>query len=302
MPRPAPTVPGLAGVAPHARQPGGVRQVVLDADGLALSGLLCEPVGPPRALVVAVHGGGMRAGYFHGQARPGLSLLELGARLGCTVLALDRPGYGRSAAALPNGLPVAEQTPLLRAALADFARRHPVGAGHFVLAHSFGGKLALSLAAHAHDGDGLLGVDISGCGRQYAPGAEDEVLHHRPAARRRHWGPLRLYPPGTFRHSAGTVAPMPEREAAELAAWPGMFDRLAPRVRVPVRFTFAEHELWWRRREPDLAALADAFTTAPRVLLEHQQDAGHNISLGWAARAYHLRALAFLEECLPPGA
>ncbi|WP_409239854.1 alpha/beta hydrolase [Streptomyces sp. PA5.6] len=279
-----------------------MRSVVLDAGGLALSALLCEPAGPPRALVVAVHGGGMRAGYFHGRARPELSLLRLGARLGCTVLAVDRPGYGRSAAALPDGLPLAEQTPLLRAALADFAGRHPVGAGHFVLAHSFGGKLALALAAHAGDGDGLLGVDISGCGRHYAPGAEEEVRHRRPAARRRHWGPLRLYPPGTFRQSAGTVAPMPVREAAELAGWPGLFDRLAPRVRVPVRFTFAEHELWWRRQEPDLAALAAAFTAAPRVLLEHQPGAGHNISLGWAARAYHLRALAFLEECLPPGA
>ncbi|WAL99963.1 lysophospholipase [Streptomyces sp. Je 1-369] len=274
----------------------------MDAAGLSLSGLLCEPAGPPRALVVAVHGGGMSAGYFNGQARPELSLLRLGARLGCTVLALDRPGYGRSRAALPEGLPLAEQTPLLRAALADFARRHPVGAGHFLLAHSFGGKLALSLAAHAQDGEGLLGVDISGCGRRYAPGAEDEVRHDRPAARRRHWGPLRLYPPGTFRASADTVAPMPPREAADLTAWPGTFDRLAPRVRVPVRFTFAEHELWWRRQEADLAALAAGFTAAPRVLLEHQPGAGHNISLGWAARAYHLRALAFLEECLPPGA
>ncbi|MFD5080854.1 alpha/beta hydrolase, partial [Streptomyces sp. NPDC058371] len=26
--------------------------------------------------------------------------------------------------------------------------------------------------------------------------------------------------------------------------------------------------------------------------------AGHNISLGQAARSYHLRALAFFEECL----
>ncbi|MFD6435308.1 alpha/beta hydrolase [Streptomyces venezuelae] len=293
---------GPGGVDPPEAQPGAVRAVVLDAGGLALSGLWCEPAAPPRALIVAVHGGGMSAGYFHGQARPELSLLRLGARLGCAVLAVDRPGYGASAAGLPDGLPLAEQTPLLRAALADFARRHPVGAGVFVLAHSYGGKLALSLAAHARDGEGLLGVDISGCGRSYAPGAEDEVRHNRPAARRRHWGPLRLYPPGTFRASVGTVAPMPAREAADLAGWPGVFDRLAPRVRVPVRFTFAEHELWWRRQEADLAALRAGFTAAPRVLLEHQAGAGHNISLGWAARAHHLRALAFLEECLPPGA
>jgi hypothetical protein len=34
------------------------------------------------------------------------------------------------------------------------------------------------------------------------------------------------------------------------------------------------------------------------VSVERQPAAGHNISLGRAARAYHLRALAFLEDCL----
>ncbi|MET8690846.1 alpha/beta fold hydrolase [Streptomyces sp. NPDC004732] len=296
-------VPGTPVTGPREEPAGGVREIVLDAAGVALSALLSEPAGgAPRALVVAVHGGGMSAGYFDGQARPELSLLRLGARLGYTVLAVDRPGYGRSAAALPDGLRVAEQTVLLRAAVAGFARRHPVGAGVFLLAHSFGGKLALSAAAQATGGDGLLGVDVSGCGRRYAPGAEDEVRRGRPGDRRRHWGPLRLYPPGTFRASAGTVAPMPAREAADLVSWPGTFDRIAPRVRVPVRVTFAEHELWWRHEEDELAAVAAAFTASPRVLLARQPDAGHNISLGWAARAYHLRALAFLEECLHPAA
>jgi hypothetical protein len=40
------------------------------------------------------------------------------------------------------------------------------------------------------------------------------------------------------------------------------------------------------------------FTAAPRVDARVQAGAGHNISLGWAARAYHLGALAFAEECL----
>ncbi len=61
--------------------------------------------GAARATVVALHGGGMSAGYFDGQAHPDLSLLTLGARLGFTVLAVDRPGYGLSAGSCPAGRP-----------------------------------------------------------------------------------------------------------------------------------------------------------------------------------------------------
>ncbi|WP_407564721.1 alpha/beta hydrolase [Streptomyces sp. 184] len=279
-----------------------VRHVTLDAAGVALSALLAEPAagGDPRALVVAVHGGGMTAGYFDAPARPALSLLRLGAALGYTVLAVDRPGYGGSAAALPRGLTVAEQTPLLRAAVAGYAARRPTGAGVFLLAHSFGGKLAVSAAAHAEDGDRLLGVEVSGCGRRYAPGVVPGAADR--ADRRRHWGPLRLYPPATFRTGAAVVAPMPEREAADLARWPELFGRLAPRVRVPVRLTFAEHERWWVHEGAEPAAMAACFTAAPRTAVDRRPDAGHNLSLGWAARAYHLGALAFLEECLVPAA
>ncbi|GAA0576022.1 alpha/beta hydrolase [Streptomyces crystallinus] len=273
----------------------GVRRITLDAGGVTLSALLCEPEGAPRATVVAVHGGGMSAGYFDGQAHPELSLLTLGARLGYTVLAVDRPGYGQSAAQLPEGLTVAEQTDVLRAGIDDFTAKYPTGVGVLLVAHSFGGKLALSAAAHC-TGDGLLGLDISGCGHRYAvtPGVLRKGLKHIA----RHWGPLRLYPPNTFRSSGSLVAPMPEREADELKRWPELFAALAPRVRIPVRLTFAEHEGWWLHGEQDLADLAAQLTSSPRIVVDRQPDAGHNISLGWAARSYHLRTLAFLEDCI----
>jgi pimeloyl-ACP methyl ester carboxylesterase len=144
-------------------QPGtsaGVRRLSLPAGDITLSALLAEPAhaGPshagssdagPRATVVALHGSGMSAGYFDGQAHPDLSLLALGARLGYTVLALDRPGYGESAARLPDGAPLANQAALVTAALRAFAAGHQTGAGLFVLAHSHGGKLALTVAADA---------------------------------------------------------------------------------------------------------------------------------------------------------
>ncbi|MFF1560789.1 alpha/beta hydrolase [Streptomyces sp. NPDC058279] len=282
----APTVPG-------------VRAVTLDGGGIPLSGLLALPTQPvPRAVVVALHGAGMSAGYFDSRALPGQSLLTLGAELGFAVLALDRPGYGASAAALPEGLDLVGQSAVLRAALACFARRHETGAGFFLLAHSNGGRLALSVAA-----DGLeaepLGVDVCGLGRHFA--VEPERLPGSgaggPGEWRRHWGALRLYPPDAFRLGQELVRPVPVVEARETRRWPRMYPAVAARVRVPVRFTFAEQEQWWRTDEAALVELLAPLTRAPAEVVR-QPDAGHNVSLGWAARAYHLRALAFLEERL----
>ncbi|MEU8464639.1 alpha/beta fold hydrolase [Streptomyces sp. NPDC029003] len=284
--------------APPPPGPPGIRPVVLDAAGIPLSGLLALPAQPvPRAVVVALHGAGMSAGYFDSRARPGLSLLELGAALGYAVLALDRPGYGASAAALPEGQELAGQTETLLAALDGFARDHELGAGFFLVAHSNGGRLALSAAADADFAP--VGLDLSGLGRRFAvePGQLPGAAADLKGQWRRHWGALRFYPPDAFRLGQALVRPVPALEARETVRWPDMYPRFAARTRVPVRFTFAEQELWWRT---DGAALEELLSPLPRGSAEAVRlpDSGHNISLGWAARTYHLRVLAFLEECL----
>ncbi|GGZ16354.1 thioesterase [Streptomyces inusitatus] len=268
---------------------------------MTLSALLAEPPGPPRATVLAVHGGGMNAHYFDGRAHPTLSLLTLGAELGYTVLAVDRPGYGASAAALPEGLTLDGQADALRSALDDFAARRPLGAGLFVLAHSYGGKVALTAAARGLH-PALLGLDISGCGHRYAAKpASTGTATGFGGGRGLNWGPLGLYPPDTFRLAATAVADVPVCEGAEAARWEERFPAVAAGVRVPVRLTFAEHEGWWRH-DPEAISELTGLLAAPRLLVDRQPGAGHNISLGWAARAYHLRAFGFLEECLQPHA
>jgi pimeloyl-ACP methyl ester carboxylesterase len=294
------SVPRTDRKAPSPTHSAGVRPILLDVAGLTLSGLLAEPPdAPPRATVVAVHGGGMRAGYFDGQADAGLSLLTLGARLGFTVLALDRPGYGHSAAQVPAGLTLDEQSAVLSQALDAFAERHTVGKGFVLLAHSYGGKLALTTVART---PGLLALDASGVGHRYGIEPEQRRRLRRHLEWERNWGPLGLYPPGTFRAAEALVAPIPAREAAEVPLWPRMFDELAPRIDIPLRLTFAEHEAWWLNEEPDLADLTSRLAKAPVLRVERQSGAGHNISLGRAARSYHLRALAFFEECLQSAA
>ncbi|MFF3619696.1 alpha/beta hydrolase [Streptomyces sp. NPDC002467] len=278
----------------------GVRRISLDAGGIRLSAMLCEAQtrdGAPRATVVAVHGAGMSAGYFDGQALPDISLLTLGARLGFTVLAVDRPGYGQSAGPLPEGQGLTEQAATLAAALRDYRSRFRTGAGVFLLAHSFGGKVAL-LTAAGHATPDLLGVEVSGCGHRYAPDAPSGAEAARGG--RRSWGPLSLYPPTTFVTSGSIIAPVPAREQADMGRWPTLFKDVAGRVRVPVRFTFAEHETWWRHDPEALAELRSRLSAAPRLCVDRQPGAGHNISLGYAARSYHLRCLGFLEDCLLP--
>lgn len=289
--KPAPALPA------HGLSPG-VRRITLDADGIPLSALLSEPADgtAPRATVVALHGGGMSAGYYDGQAHPDLSLLTLGARLGYAVLALDRPGYGASAPHLPEGQPLLDQVHTVRAALADAQARYVPGP-LFLLAHSFGGKLALALAAGAGPGT-LHGLDISGCGHRSAAPAALLARRNGGGLRRLNWGPLRLYPVDTFRLIGGVVTTMPPREVDSVGEWGTLSTSLLPRVRVPVRLTFAEHEAWWHQSDADLADLAALLSSSPRVVVDRLPRAGHNISLGHTARPYHLRALAFLDECL----
>ncbi|MFI0929960.1 alpha/beta hydrolase [Streptomyces sp. NPDC021012] len=275
---------------------GSGRPVTLGGGDTPLSGLLAEPVGQrPRATVVALHGGGMGAGYFDSPAHPDLSLLALGSRLGFTVLALDRPGYGRSADRFPHGRTLDEQAATVRSALAAFTADGDRGAGLLLLGHSYGGKLALRLAAEPGPLP-VVAVDVSGCGRRPAVDLDGARALHGLRGRRLNWGPSRLYPPGAVRASADIVTAMPPREAEGVAHWPRLSAEVLPRVRVPVRLTFAEYEAWWGHTDEDLAELASLFPAAPRVLVERLPDAGHNISLGLAARTYHLRALAFLEE------
>ena len=278
----------------------GVRRITLDAAGVPLSALLAEPSdGSARAVVVAVHGGGMNAGYFDCRAHPRQSLLTLGAGLGYTVLAVDRPGYRTP----PPGWPrdrtwrsrpshcarlCATSPPVMPRARACSSSPTPTAARWR--------SPPPRTPSVCRTCSGWTSPDAATC---YAVEPHELPTGRDDSGRlRRSWGPLRLYPPGTFAAIGSVVEPVPALERAELARWPSLFRATAPRVRVPVRLTFAEHEAWWRHDDAALTDLAAHFTAAPRVHVDRQPAAGHNISLGWAARSYHLRALAFLEDCL----
>jgi pimeloyl-ACP methyl ester carboxylesterase len=297
-------------------------------DGIPMSGLIAE-VTRPRAVIVALHGGATTSAYYDSRAHPRASLLRLGAALGYTVIALDRPGYGASrehaaaaAVATPQGrvdltfaaidafLPAPGTSPRPRrqaspAAAGSSAAR---GAGVLVMAHSMGCVLATRMAASPRGAE-LLGLEIAGTGRVPHPAAAfmgpltDPGIARagragrpkRATLREALWTPEFLYPDGA--DTSLPLAPGPDYEGTDVRGWIAEFPRLAARVRVPVHYTLGQYERVW---SSDAAALADVgslFTASPRVVTLSQADASHNLSVGWTALSYHLKVLSFAEEC-----
>ena len=89
----------------------------------------------------------------------------------------------------------------------------------------------------------------------------------------------------------------PRYEATVAVRWPAKFPALSPDIRIPVRLSHAEHERVWRTDPDTLGEIARGFTSSPRLVSYRQAGTGHNMSVGFAATAYHRSVLAFVEEC-----
>ena len=275
-----------------------VQDLVVEVDGLPLSGLLAEPMSPPHAVVLALPGNAMLGPYFDGPVDPDSSLLALGVGRGFTVWALDRPGYGASAGAPDERVDLFGQVDLVHRALDRFGDDHAVGAGVFVVAHSYGLKLGLAMAADAR-GARIIGIDGVGTGYRFryehVRGRDDAIRNDRGAP----WGPEHFYPDGTFDRGRLPLGEPPATQgAAESREWPGVLETIAPRITAPVRFTFGDHERMWPIDDESLRELRALFTASPRVETSIQPDAGHNVSLSHAARVYHERALDHAAKCV----
>lgn len=274
---------------------------VVGAGGVPMSALVAEAP-QPRAVVVALHGGGTTSAYFDCPGHPSLSLLQMGAALGFTVIALDRPGYGASAP-YPEAMVRPEQrVDLAYAAVDRILGEQPRGAGLFVVAHSNGCELAVRMAADERGGN-LLGIEMAGTGRHYCEPVKEILkaasLDHRPPGLRELlWHPMHLYPAEVLTGITNASAGAPYEETM-VNDWPRQdFPALAARVRVPVQFSYAEHEKVWQSDPAALAEIAAMFSASPRFVVNEQLGAGHNLSLGHAAAAYHLKVFSFAEECV----
>ncbi|HEX2286066.1 MAG TPA: alpha/beta fold hydrolase [Mycobacterium sp.] len=280
-----------------------VRPRVVLVDGVPMSGLIAE-VSDPRAVIVAFHGGASTAAYFDCPGHPRLSLLRIGAALGFTVVALDRPGYG-SSAPYPDAIERPEQRVALAYGAVDkMLGSNPRGAGLFLFAHSNGCELALRMATSEQAAPAaLVGMEMAGTGLRYQA-AVVQILKSAsenlrfPGLREVLWEPAHLYPPEVLTGitNSSTGAPY---ETAMVKDWPRQdFPALAAQVSVPVQFSVAEHERVWQSDPDALAEIAAMFTASPRFVLNHQVGAGHNLSLSVSAAAYHMKVLSFVEDCV----
>lgn len=272
-------------------------------DGVPMSALVAAAP-DPRAVIVAIHGGGTTALYFDCPGHPDLSLLRAGARYGYTVVAIDRPGYG-SSAAYPDAVAEPEQRVRLAYGVVDrVLREKPRGAGVFLLGHSGGCELAMRMAAAGSTGQrsDLIGMELAGTGRHYHPAAR-EILNkatreRRPSGMRELlWHPAELYPPEML--NGATVYPgAPAYEEKMVSDWARQdFPALAADVCIPVQFSIAEYEKVWRCDAAAQTEIASMFANAPKFQINEQPGAGHNISVGHTAADYHATVFTFADEC-----
>jgi pimeloyl-ACP methyl ester carboxylesterase len=273
---------------------------VVDVDGIPSSGLLIEAENP-RAVIVALHGGAASAPYFDCPGHPDLSMMRVAAALGFTVLALDRPGY-RASKPHDGEFGTAEsRVDFLHGARAAHLADRPRGAGTFFWAHSVGCELALRCTAEDIDSD-ILGIEIAGTGIEYTtessevlggPGRADSNRVRDLIWRPEHFYPAELIGGGTIASGAAKY------EYSMIKRWATTdFPEVAAHIRVPVHYTAAEHEHVWRTDQAALEAIRGLFAAAPRVQIERQLGIGHQLGLGYMARAYHTRVLTFFEECI----
>jgi pimeloyl-ACP methyl ester carboxylesterase len=280
-----------------------VRPRVVFVDGVPMSGLVAA-VEEPKAVVVAFHGGSSTAAYFDCPAHPSLSLLRMGADNGYTVVALDRPGYG-SSAPYPDAMERPEQRiGLAYGAIDKILGASARGAGLFLVGHSAGCELVVRMATDGRaEQAGVIGLELAGTGVQY-DAAMAEIMKAATATgrptglRELLWQPAELYPPdvlsGMTNSSTGALY-----EVGMTRSWPRQdFPALAPHVRVPVQFSFAEHERVWRSDADAMAQIAAMFTSSLRFVTNEQSGTGHNMSLSLNAAAYHGSVLSFVEECV----
>ena len=284
------------------------RSILIDTELGPLSAIAAAPTSAPRGLLVALHGGGSGAAYFHSPVSAESSLISLAAATGWRAVAVDRPGYGASTGLQKHRLDLTAHARLLRGAVAELAADTPV----VLVGHSIGAITALQLAHQIEQSPGdirLIGISIGGAPLAYT--AEQRSMHaavdasgltiRRPpdAPRNRgDWlGPNGSYPMKLHDHLREFISRVPSGEMEDAANAPELLAGLLTEVDTPLQFAVAELESTMAPAG-EVAARAEKLLSGRGAELFTVSGSGHNLSLGHRARSYHLRVMSFAEQQL----
>lgn len=282
------------------------QSVSIGAGNMKLSGrFLPATNGQPRALLVALHGGTYTSKYFD---TPSSSLLEFCASLGYSILALDRPGYGAATSVPFDQLSFDGQVPILQQALSEIWDRYgQQSAGMFLIGHSIGGMISLLLATEKPH-ERLIGMNMTGSGALYneqTKVAFASLVSDAPTVMmdiaikvRAMYGPAWSYPEEQAQYDPERDVPTAVIELAEAQTWGARLPQVAAKARIPVQFIVPEYDHIWRGEPEALSHVAEMFTSAPFVDVGIQRMAGHSVELHTLARAFYMKILAFVEECI----
>ena len=278
-------------------------QRIFQAGVMRLSGLEVRPSGPPKAIVLALHGGGYLAGYWD---YPGGSLLELAARRGMLGLAIDRPGYG---AAKDKPCNLSQQAEIVLD-LIEALRRAEGGVPLLLAGHSMGGILSLMIAANARSSL-IAAIDVCGVPlvfpdhmlQAFAARTVDPAWTHYPPAPAEHVRALFYGPDGTFEpealaYDAKVSAPVPVAEFPDAATAPRTLPQIMPRITLPVRYSMSEFEASSRVDEEVAALAREGLRGSRRAEVRIQPATGHNISLHRVGGDFHRQMLDSFEAVI----
>lgn len=274
-------------------------------DGGVITGLrvrAADGQGARKPLILAVHGGTYTGKYFD---VPGHSLMERAAARGFDVIAIDRPGYGGSTA-LPDAPDLIQKNaeyllPRVPALLSDFGRD---GAPVFVIGHSIGGAITVSMAALQPDWN-LSGIAVSGVGLKTPPESAAAYAQFpktyfvelpTPMKDQVMFGPAETQGDGMpdASHVANTHCPL--NELLDITGgWQGRVAHVASKVRVPVHTRQGEHEALWLTSPALVDDFAALFTGSGQVDAGLVKDAGHCIDYHRVGAAFQDSQLDFAE-------
>jgi pimeloyl-ACP methyl ester carboxylesterase len=255
-------------------------------------------------LIVALHGGTYTSAYFD---VPGYSLLDRAESLGIPIVAIDRPGYGRSTPLAPGDATHLRNAELLDSVIGHLWRDHGAGSrGIVLIGHSIGGAIATLIAARQPRWP-LLGLAVSGVGLHTMRGDAEAwaalpntptVAMPPPFKDMKMFGAAGTYDAGAPDASRMADAPAPRQELIDIVSvWPQTVLEVAGRVLVPVHYRQAEQDNLWTVDEREVAGFAAAFARAPRVDAALVRGAGHCIDYHRRGAAFQLEQLAFALGC-----